>query len=187
MPVSWRNTASPTTGLSGSSGRPEARATNSLKRAELARVHATILLQGQPRRHDHFFQRSVAGAFAQAVDRDARAIRAGSERGNGVGRGHAEVVVPVKFQAQLRHGCAQGADEIAGLQRVQNADGVRDAQTAQARPPARPARIRSRTSRSAREASCAPTERNWNVPRNSAASSAMVRKTQSRSFFQARR
>ena len=35
---------------------------------------------------------------------------------------YAEIIVPVKFQAQLRHGSSQGADEIAGLQRVQDAD-----------------------------------------------------------------
>jgi hypothetical protein len=35
----------------------------------------------------------------------------------------------VKFEAHLRHGRAQGADEIGSLQRIQNADGVRDAQT----------------------------------------------------------
>ena len=78
------------------------------KAGKLARIHAALLIQRQPRRHDDFIQRGIAGAFAKAVNCDARGIGTGSQRGNGVRRRHAEVIVSVKFQTQIRRGRAQG-------------------------------------------------------------------------------
>ena len=45
--------------------------------------------------HDHLFKRRVAGAFADSVDGDFRLARASHDAGDGVGRGHAQVVVAV--------------------------------------------------------------------------------------------
>jgi len=78
------------------------------ERGKLARGHAAVFSERELRGHDHFVQRCVAGAFAEAIDGDARGIRAGRERGDGVRRRHAQVVVAVKFQVQIRHGRAQG-------------------------------------------------------------------------------
>ena len=77
------------------------------QRGKLPRFHAAIRAQREPCSHDDLVQRRIAGAFAKAVDGDARGIRAGSERGDGIRRRHAKVVVPVKFQAQIRCGYAQ--------------------------------------------------------------------------------
>ena len=51
--------------------------------------------------HDDFFQRRVAGALADAVDRDLRLPRAGVDGREGVGGGQAEVVVAVHAQDRL--------------------------------------------------------------------------------------
>ena len=65
---------------------------------KLPRIHAAVFPEREPHGHDDLVQCRVASTFAEAVDGDARGVRAGSERGNGVGRGHAEIVVTVKFQ-----------------------------------------------------------------------------------------
>ena len=46
-------------------------------------------------RHDHFFQRGVAGPLADAVDGHFGLARAGLQPGQGVGGGQAQVVVAV--------------------------------------------------------------------------------------------
>ena len=67
---------------------------------------ANISLQavGVPARvqgHDDFFQRRVAGAFADAVDGAFDLPRARAGGGEGVGRRHAEVVVAVGGQRDV--------------------------------------------------------------------------------------
>jgi len=45
--------------------------------------------------HDHLLEGGVAGPFADSVDRDLRLASAGFQTGEGVGGGHAEIVVAV--------------------------------------------------------------------------------------------
>ena len=50
--------------------------------------------------HDDLFEGGVAGALAEAVDRGVHVGRAGLDAGQGVGRGHAEVVVGVHLDLE---------------------------------------------------------------------------------------
>ncbi len=57
---------------------------------------AAELTRPRAQRHDHLFQRGVAGALAEPVDRDLDLARARLDAGQGVGRGKAEIVVAVR-------------------------------------------------------------------------------------------
>ena len=52
-------------------------------------------------RHDDLLERGVAGALAEAVDRDLDLARAGLDRGERVGRGQPQVVVAVDADRRL--------------------------------------------------------------------------------------
>ena len=77
------------------------------QRRKLPRIHAAIFSEREPRGHDDFVQGRVAGAFAEPVDGNTRRVCAGGKRGDGVCRRHAEIVVSVKFEAQVRRGRTQ--------------------------------------------------------------------------------
>ena len=101
------------------------------------------------------FQRSVAGAFAQAIDRGVDVGGPGEDRGQTVGGGQAEVVVGVHLQFEVG-ALPQTGEDGMGPERLQDADGVREAE--RLAPAASAASItRSRKSTSARDASSPPT------------------------------
>ncbi len=80
-------------------------------------------------RHDHLFQRTVAGAFTDAVQGAFHLTGAGLYRGDGVADRHAQIVVAVHGDdgfVDVRHAVIQGGDDAAELVRRGVADGVRD-------------------------------------------------------------
>ena len=80
-------------------------------------------------RHHDLFQRGVAGALAEAVDRALDLARAADHAGERVGDRQAEVVVAVGREDRLvgvRHPLEQHPDERAELLRRRVADGVGD-------------------------------------------------------------
>ena len=80
-------------------------------------------------RHDDFFQRAVAGAFADAVDGALDLPGAGRDRGQAVGDGHAQVVVAVHAQhglADARYIRFQVAEQLGELDRHRVTDSVRN-------------------------------------------------------------
>jgi hypothetical protein len=65
---------------------------------EPGRVDAGVQVEervARLQRHDDFFERTVAGAFADAVDGALDLAGAGDHRGQAVGHRHAEIVVAV--------------------------------------------------------------------------------------------
>ena len=69
-------------------------------------------------RHHDFFERAVAGALADAVDRAFDLPRAGDDGRQAVGHRHAEIVVAVHRQADLvdaAHVLAQVAEQLGEL------------------------------------------------------------------------
>ncbi len=101
---------------------------------ELPRVDArrqSILVRADAHGHDQLFQRAVAGAFADAVDRAFDLARAGLQRGQRIGDGQAQIVVTVRRIEQVRHvgqRSAQVGEDAENLVRRRIADGVRDIQ-----------------------------------------------------------
>jgi hypothetical protein len=82
-----------------------------------------------PHRHHRLFQRSVAGALADAVDGAFNLPRAGAHAGERVRHRHAEIVMAVHGKASLvgiRHPLAQHLDEREIFLRHRVADGVGD-------------------------------------------------------------
>ena len=80
-----------------------------------------------PRRHDDFLERRVAGALADAVDRALDLPRAAGERGQRVGDREAEIVVAVRAQRHLVRRSARGRsgrEERADFVGRRVADGV---------------------------------------------------------------
>ena len=80
-------------------------------------------------RHDDLFERGVAGALADAVDRALDLPGAGLAGGQAVGDGQAQVVVAVDADdglADVRHALAEGADDAGVLGGRGVADGVGD-------------------------------------------------------------
>ena len=80
-------------------------------------------------RHDDFFERAVAGAFADAVDGAFDLARAGDHGRETVGHRHAQVVVAVHRQADLvdaAHVLAQVAEQLGEFIGHRVADRVRD-------------------------------------------------------------
>ena len=70
--------------------------------------------------HDDFFQRCVACAFAQTVDRTLNLTRAPCNRGQGIGSGHAKVVVTVGCKDHAictGHPFDQHTDQISAFDR----------------------------------------------------------------------
>ena len=94
-----------------------------------ADLHAEVLAAGG-QRHGDFLQCGVAGAFAETVDRAFHLVGAGHDGGDGIGGGHAEVVVAVDADDRffdigrmfadiadqagefIRHGIADGIGNI---------------------------------------------------------------------------
>ena len=82
-----------------------------------------------PQRHHDFLQRSVAGAFADAVDGALHLPGAGFNRGQAIGDGEPEIVVAVHGDGRLldaAHALAKGRDQARELRRDGVADGVRN-------------------------------------------------------------
>ena len=80
-------------------------------------------------RHDHLFERGVAGALADPVDRALHLARAVEHASQRVRRRHPEVVVAVHGDARaidVRHVLVQRGDQRAELLRDRVADGVGD-------------------------------------------------------------
>ena len=78
-------------------------------------------------RHDDLFERGVAGPLADAVDRAFDLARAGPDTGQGVGDGHAEVVVAmhgVDGLVGVRHPLLNGAEHLEVLVGRRVADGI---------------------------------------------------------------
>ena len=79
--------------------------------------------------HDDLFERGVAGALADAVDRALDLPGAGLAAGQAVGDGHAQVVVAVGADdrpVDVGHALLERADDRRVLERRRVADGVRD-------------------------------------------------------------
>ena len=68
--------------------------------AEARRVQAEVDVAQVLERHHDLFEGGVAGALAEAVDGGVHVGRAGLDAGQGVGRGHAEVVVGVHLDLE---------------------------------------------------------------------------------------
>ena len=79
--------------------------------------------------HDDLLQCRIAGPFAETVHRDTERVRPGFGGRQGVGRGHAEIVVAVKFKRQFRDGCAQVTDEPDHRRRAADAHRVGNTQS----------------------------------------------------------
>ena len=95
--------------------------------AEAACVQAHLDLADVLERHHDLFERGVAGALAEAVDGGVHVGGAGLDAGQRVGRGHAEVVVRVHLQVQA-HVLLEEADHVVGVEGVQDAERVAEAQ-----------------------------------------------------------
>ena len=79
--------------------------------------------------HDDFFERTVAGPLAQAVDGTFDLAGARFDGGQTIGHGHAQVVVAVDADhglVDVRHAIAERADDVAHVVRRGVADGVGD-------------------------------------------------------------
>ncbi len=84
-------------------------------------------LRARGQRHDHLFQRAVAGALADAIDRAFNLAHPGDHRGQAVGHRHAQIVVAVDRQAHLvdaAHVLAQVPEQFAKFIRYRVADRV---------------------------------------------------------------
>ena len=95
--------------------------------AEAARVQAHVDLAEVLERHDDLFERRVAGALAEAVDGRVHVGGAGLDAGQGVRRRHAEVVVRVHLDVQAAL-LDQERDDVVGVERVEDAERVAEAQ-----------------------------------------------------------
>ena len=92
-----------------------------------ARAELGELGRARAQRHDDLFERGVAGALAEAVDRDLDLAGAGLDRGQRVGRGEPQVVVAVDADRRLVADELDDAlDERPELGRDGVADGVGD-------------------------------------------------------------
>ena len=66
-------------------------------------------------RHDHFFQRAVAGAFADTVHRPFYLARTGVDHGEGVTDSDAQIIMGVDGNncfVDIRHAIIQAADDV---------------------------------------------------------------------------
>ena len=91
-----------------------------------ARVGVVIILPRAHRHHD-FFERAVAGPFADAVDRALDLPRAVFDAGQAVGHGQAQIVVAMHADhglVDVRHAFLQRANHAAIVRRRGVADGV---------------------------------------------------------------
>ena len=79
--------------------------------------------------HDDFFEGGVAGAFAEAVDRRGERPGTGLVGGESVGCGHAQVVVTVEFNKEVREDMVECGDGGVGLEGIPNTYGVGDAES----------------------------------------------------------
>ena len=80
-------------------------------------------------RHDHFFQRAVAGAFADTVHRTFYLARTGVDRGEGVTDSDAQIIMGVDGNncfVDIRHAIIQAADDVGIFERHGITDGIRD-------------------------------------------------------------
>ncbi len=80
-------------------------------------------------RHHDFFERAVAGALADAVDRALDLASAGNDGRQAVRHGHAQIVVAVHGQPDAidaAHVLTQVAEQLRELIRHRVADGVRN-------------------------------------------------------------
>jgi len=85
----------------------------------------------QRQQHHKFFERSVARAFADAVDGALHDVDACFDRGQRVGCGESEVVVEMHGQhgaIEVGHTVLDAADEVTDLRRAEHADRIRKAE-----------------------------------------------------------
>ena len=116
------------------------------------RAEVGELGRARPEGHDDLLERGVAGALAEAVDRDLDLARAGLDGGERVGRREPEVVVAVDADRRVarRRGRRRCPTSDAELGRDRVADGVGDVDGATRRPRRPPRRPASRKSTSVR-------------------------------------
>ena len=120
MPEACAKALAPTTALFGCTTKPVVCATRreagTICVASMPQVQAEVVA-ARLHRHHHFFERAVAGALAQAVDRALDLARAADlHAGQRVGHRHAQVVVAMHRPDRLvgvGNALAQVADELA--------------------------------------------------------------------------
>ena len=78
------------------------------------------------KRHHDFFQRRIAGAFAEAVDRRVHMRRAAHDRCERIGCRQSEIVVGVDFQL-ARHLRAKVAEDVERHKGIHDAERVGEA------------------------------------------------------------
>ena len=80
-------------------------------------------------RHDHFFQRTVARAFADTVHRTFYLTRTGVDGGDGITHGQTQIIVGVDGDnclINIEYAIVQSGNDVGELKRHGVADGVRD-------------------------------------------------------------
>ena len=80
-------------------------------------------------RHDHFFQRAVAGTFTNAIHCPFYLTRAGVDGGDGIAHSQAQIVMGMHGDdgfINIWHAIVQTGDDAGELKRHGVADGVRD-------------------------------------------------------------
>ncbi len=87
-------------------------------------VDTTIDLQRDSTGHDHFFKGRIAGSFSEAVDGHIHAADTGANGSDGVGDGHAKIVVSVKSKLQVGKLPADAMECLEGYHRIPDTHGV---------------------------------------------------------------
>ena len=83
--------------------------------------HDALRFAAHAQRHHHFFERRIARALANAIDRAFDLARPRLDRRQGIGRGHAQIVVAMRGEGDgvgARHAVQQHADDLGGFKRV---------------------------------------------------------------------
>ena len=76
--------------------------------------------------HEHLFQRCVAAALADTVYCRVKLFGSGFCPSQGIGQGHAQVVMAVHTDGDLHH-LFDFADHVVGCPRIHDPNGVRNA------------------------------------------------------------
>ena len=127
MPDSWLKIAAPVIGLAMGIGRLEALAT----KRHSACSFLTWMAQWWPRSSDYghgdFFQRCIACPLPQAVDGDTQCVCTCLCGRDAAGRGHAQIVVAMKFETHLSHPANSVPDHVDHLRGHRQSHGVGNA------------------------------------------------------------
>ena len=90
---------------------------------------ALVIVEARAEGHHYFFERAVAGPFADAVHRAFDLPCPGFDRREAVGHGKAEIVVAMDADGRLvdiRHAVLEVANDVAHVRRRSVADGIGD-------------------------------------------------------------